>query len=184
MNKVLYDTEYLQLKSTTSYDGHEWVYAHRPNAKDVVVILPETEDEILFLIEKRPPLEAENKGEHTISLPAGLVGDVRKGESVENAITEELKEEAGIVAEYFEIVANKVASSSGCVSETCAIAIAYIKDKKQICVPTDDGGIIQDRIWIKKTKVYEWINQMQEKGYVLTAHTLAALYYLFNRKGN
>ncbi len=51
MSKVLYNTKYLQLKSTPSKSGNEWVYAHRPNASDVVVILPETEDEVLFLIE-------------------------------------------------------------------------------------------------------------------------------------
>ena len=37
---ILYDTKYLQLKSTPSKTGKEWVYAHRPNASDVVVILP------------------------------------------------------------------------------------------------------------------------------------------------
>ena len=37
---LLYDTKYLQLKSTKSKSGNDWVYAHRPNAKDVVVILP------------------------------------------------------------------------------------------------------------------------------------------------
>ena len=32
---LLYDTKYLQLKSTKSKSGNDWVYAHRPNAKDV-----------------------------------------------------------------------------------------------------------------------------------------------------
>lgn len=91
MNKILYDTKYLQLKSTKSKSGHDWVYAHRPNAKDVVVILPIINDEkVLFLKEERPPLQAENIAKYCIGLPAGLVGDERIGESIEDAIKAEL----------------------------------------------------------------------------------------------
>ena len=50
MSEILYDTKYLQLKSTPSKSGKPWVYAHRPNAKDVVVILPVVGDSILFFI--------------------------------------------------------------------------------------------------------------------------------------
>ena len=130
MSKVLYNTKYLQLKSTPSKSGSEWVYAHRPNATDVVVILPETEDEVLFLIEERPPLQAENHGKYSIAVPAGLVGDERMGESIETALKAELKEEAGLEAECINIVANNVASSAGCVSETVTLAIAKIRNKK------------------------------------------------------
>ena len=59
MNDVLCDTKYLQLKQATAKTGQPWVYAHRPNARDVVVVLPATQEEILFLIEERPPLQAE-----------------------------------------------------------------------------------------------------------------------------
>ena len=46
---ILYDTKFLQLKSTPSKSGKDRVYAHRPNAKDVVVILPIINNEkILF----------------------------------------------------------------------------------------------------------------------------------------
>ena len=78
MNDVLFNTEYLQLKSTPSKSGKPWVYAHRPNAYDVVIIITIHNDEVLFLIEERPPLQAENKGKFSIGMPAGLVGDVRK----------------------------------------------------------------------------------------------------------
>ena len=179
MNKILYETEYLQLKSTAKKDGGDWVYAHRPNVSDVVVVLPVCNDEILFLIEERPPLTAEGKGKYSIGLPAGLVGDERKGETVEDAIKAELLEEAGLAADKIEIKVNKAASSSGCISETCAIAVAYIKNKKIICPPIDDGGIILDRTWIKKENVLEWLNEKNKEGYVISSHTLGALFYLF-----
>lgn len=178
MSKVLYSTKYLQLKSTSSKSGNEWVYAHRPNASDVVVILPETEDEVLFLIEERPPLQAEGRGKYSIAVPAGLVGDEREGESIEDAIKAELREEAGLAADTITIVAKNVASSSGCVSETFTLAIAKISSKDYIYPPVSDGGVIVDRIWVKKSEIKTWLKQKQEEGYILTAQTLAVLFYL------
>ena len=179
MSKVLYDTKYLQLKCTESDNGKPWFYAHRPNAADVVVILPVCGDEILFLIEKRPPLLAENRGELCIGLPAGLVGDERKNESIEDAIRSELLEEAGLVAERIDIKVRKAAGSCGCISETCVIATASISDKNTVAEPIDDGGIIVDRIWLKKEFVLEWLNRKNAEGYVISSSTLGALFYLF-----
>ncbi len=179
MSEILYHTQYLDLKSTTGKSGKPWVYAHRPNATDVVVILPHTKDEVLFLIEERPPIQAEYKGTYTIGLAAGLVGDERSGETIEDAIHAELLEETGLRAEKIEIKARKVASSAGCVSETCTIALAYVSDKTPIQKPISDNGIIVDRIWIKKENIFSWLQNMEEKGYVLTAQALAALLYLY-----
>ena len=179
MNEVLFHTNYLDLKSTSFNDKHSWVYAHRPNAKDVVIILATTDDEVLFVIEKRPPIVAENKGEYTIGLAAGLVGDERKGETIIDAVKAELLEETGLVADKIEIKANKVASSAGCLSETCNIVLTYIKDKTIVQPPIDDNGVIVDRIWVKKTQVHKWLNDMEKQGYVLTSQALAALFYLY-----
>lgn len=180
MNTILYHTKFLDLKSTKTRNGNDWFYAHRPNASDVVVILPTTRDEVLFLIEERPPIQAENKGVYTIGLAAGLVGDERVGESIENALKTELLEETGLVAECFEIKTKKVASSAGCVSETCTIAIAHIENKIEVQKPISDGGIIVDRIWVKKTEIKKWLEQKEKEGYVLTAQALAALFYMDN----
>ena len=178
MSDVLCSTKYIELKSTPSKSGNVWVYAHRPNAKDVVVILPYTDDEILFLIEERPPMKAENKPQYTIAIPAGLVGDERINETLVDAIKAELLEESGLVAEKIEIKTKCVASSPGCTSETCAIALAYIKDKNTVSKPVSDGGVILDRVWIKRKNVYKWFKEMEDKGYALTGQTLAALFYL------
>ena len=182
MTEILYNTDYLQLKSVKSPSGKPWFYAHRPNASNVVVILPVCDDEILFLTEVRPPLLAENKGEYCIGLPAGLVGDERKGESIEDAIKAELLEEAGLIAESIEIKVHKAAGSAGCVSETCVIAIAYIRSKNTVSNPVDDGGIIVDRTWIKKENVLQWLNQKDEEGYVISSSTIGALFYLFTEE--
>lgn len=180
MNETLYHTKFLDLKSTSAKDGSPWVYAHRPNAKDVVIILAVTDEEVLFVIEERPPIQAENKGKYTIGLVAGLVGDERIGESIEDAIKAELLEEAGLEARCVEILTRKVASSAGCVSETSAIALVEVLSKEPVQQPVDDGGVIVERVWVKKAEVHNWLKEMEDKGCVLTAQALAALFYLYN----
>ena len=151
----------------------------RPNANNVVIILAINGDEVLFIVEERPPIQAENRGKYTIGLAAGLVGDVRVGETIEDAIRAELLEETGLVADKIEIKAHKVASSAGCVSETCTIAIAYIKDKTIVQQPISDDGVIVDRVWVKKSEVHKWLKSREESGDVLTAQALASLFYLY-----
>lgn len=178
MNDILYHTKFLDLKTTKTKNGSNWYYAHRPNASDVVIILPMTKDEVLFLIEERPPMQAENLGKFTIGLAAGLVGDIRTGEFIEDAINTELLEETGLVAKNIQIMTRKAASSAGCVSEISTIAIADIEEKTPVQEPIDDGGIIVDRVWIKKKDIKKWLIQKEEEGYILTAQMLAALYYI------
>ena len=180
---ILYDTKFLQLKSTPSKSGKDWYYAHRPNAKDVVVIMPVINNEkVLFLKEERPPLEAEGIAKYCIGLPAGLVGDERIGETIKDAIKAELLEEAGLKADRIEIKTRKCASSAGCVSETITIAIAYINSYEVISKPVDDGGIIVDRILVDIKDVPKWLRKQEESGDALTLSTLAALYYLLEEK--
>ncbi len=178
MNEILCNTKYLQLKSTKSKNGNSWVYAHRPNAKDIVIILPTTDEEVLFIIEERPPIVAEGLGQYTIGLAAGLVGDERENETVEDAIRAELLEETGLITDKIEIKTRKLVSSPGCVTEVCTLAFAYINNKKPISPPIDDGGVIVDRIWIKKSKIKSWIAEKESQGYTISAHCLATLFYL------
>jgi len=176
---ILYDTKYLQLKSTKSKTGNDWVYAHRPNAKNVVVILPIIENtKVLFLIEERPPMIAEGISKYSIGLPAGLVGDENAEETIEDAIKKELLEETGLMADEIEIKTRKLASSPGCVSETAVIAIAKINKYNIVSNPVSDGGVITERVIIDISEIYQWLKECENKGYALTAQTLSALFYL------
>ena len=180
--KILYDTKYLQLKSTTSPSGGEWVYAHRPNAKNVVIIVPlivsNGRKQVLFLREKRPPMYAENRGEYNIGLVAGLVGDEREGEDILDAAKAELLEESGLVADKITIVAENINSSAGCVSEVFTILVAEISDPTPIQQPVTDGGIIVERILIDVKDIPEFLKSEQKAGNTISGQTLAGLYFI------
>lgn len=181
-SKVIKHTTYLDLKSADNGNGGEWVYAHRPNAKDVVVIVPIIDNkQVLFIIEKRPPMIAEGKGTYSIAVPAGLVGDEEQGETLDSAIEKELLQEAGLRADSYEIVAKNVASSPGCVSETYTIVLANLKEYKLSADPDSDGGVIVDRELVSIDNIFDWLREKQNNGYILTGQTLAALFYLFER---
>lgn len=183
--KILCSTKYLELKEAVAPNGKSaWIYAHRQIATDVVVIVPvfksETEEKILFLKTQRPPLYAENKADINIELPAGLVGDERKGESIEQAIEEELREETGLRADSIKIVSRKIASSAGCTSETSTIALAEITDTTEISKPLSDGGIILERIWVNANDICNWLRQQETEGCAISAQALCGLFYYFS----
>ena len=187
MTKILYDTKYLQLKTAPSPNGKfEWTYAHRPNTKsaqsDAVIILPviyeNDEKYILFLETRRPPIYAENKAETCIELPAGLIGDVRDNESIIEAAKTELLEETGLVAEKIELIIENSSSSGGCLSETIAYTIAYIKDSKIKEEPTSDNGVIIAHHKINIKEVSNWVLKQSKEKKSISSQTLGALYCL------
>ena len=183
--KILCSTKYLELKEAVAPNGKSaWIYANRQIATDVGVIVPvfktRTEEKILFLKTQRPPLYAENKADINIELPAGLVGDERKGESIEQAIEAELREETGLRADSIKIVSRKIASSAGCTSETSTIALAEITDTTEISKPLSDGGIILERIWVNANDIRNWLQEQEKNGCAISAQALCGLFYYFS----
>ena len=183
--KILCSTKYLELKEAVAPNGKSaWIYVNRQIATDVVVIVPvfktRTEEKILFLKTQRPPLYAENKADINIELPAGLVGDERKGESIEQAIEAELREETGLRADSIKIVSRKIASSAGCTSETSTIALAEITDTTEISKPLSDGGIILERIWVNANDIRNWLQEQEKNGCAISAQALCGLFYYFS----
>lgn len=184
---VLYNSKYLQLKSASSpQKASSWVYAHRPNAKDIVVVAPiihnEDGDTVVFLETNRPPLTAEGIAKSCIELPAGLVGDNKQDETVEEAMEKELLEETGYKADKITIQNSKVASSPGCVSETAVIAIADISEDKIVQNPITDHGVIKAIHKVPLAEVDGWLKEQENQNKAIGAKTLAALYYVNLRK--
>ena len=179
---ILYETKYLTLKSAKREGLEDWVYAIRPNAKNIVGIVPVIKthdgDEILFLITKRPPLYEEKTAEYCIETPAGLVGDENKDETIIEACKKELLEEVGMVADKIKCCASKVSTSGGLTNECCTIMLAEIIDDTIVKEPVNDGGVIIDRIRVKKQDIKAFLRQKEEEGYAISALALAGLYYL------
>lgn len=182
-NKTLYKTKFLELKEAIRENGSPWTYAHRPNVKDIAVIVPVIKKEdgeyVLFLITKRPPILAENKAVYCLEIPAGLVGDTDKNENTIDALRRELKEESGYESNDIKIVSKKVSSSAGMTSETSTIAIAYIDDAKPPLPTDDDNGVIIERKLVKKEDILNFIKDFEVQGNALGAQTLSGLFYYF-----
>ena len=182
---ILYNTSHLQLKSAKSPDGKfDWFYGHRPNTRpgkdDGVVIVPvihEKEgDSVLFLESRRPPIYAEGKAETGIELPAGLIGDVREGETTEEAVKAELLEETGLEADAIKILMDNCATSGGCTSETVTLAKADISNPNEVQEPVSDHGVIVKRHRVPVNEISSWLKAQQNAGKSVSSHTLAAIY--------
>ncbi len=180
MNKTLHATKFLELKSTDILGGN-WFYAHRPNAQGVVIILPVIKNEYtVFLKTKRPPLIAEDKGLYSLELPAGLLGDEDKNEDLKECAKKEILEEIGMKADKIDVLLNNVSSSGGLTDETCTIVKAEIKNDEIIAEPVSDGGVIVERIKVKIDNIKEFIKKESKAGTIISAQTLATLWFLRN----
>lgn len=186
MKETLYSTKFLNLMASKRDSKADWVYAHRPNAKNVVIIVPVIHkpegDYTLFLTTKRPPITEEYGDVACLEFPAGLVGDESEGETTEDALNKELLEETGYAAKSFKIKAKNLTSSGGMTSEKSTLALAEIFDTEKKAEPVDDGGVITGQIEVKTDDVAKFLEEAEEKGIYLSAQTLAGAYFLATRK--
>ncbi len=184
MKEILFETKYLNLIASKRMNKPDWVYVKRPNASNVVVILPilhrEDGDYTLFLTTKRPPIVEEYGEKFCIELPAGLVGDENKDETIVDAIRKELLEETGYDTSNITILVENLVSSGGLTSEKSILAVADICNLNKKAEPVNDGGVIVDRVEVKIDKVFEFVNDMQNNGFFISAQTLAGLFLLQN----
>ena len=186
MKETLYSTKFLNWVASKRKGKADWVYAHRPNAKNVVIIVPvihKTDaDYTMFLTTKRPPLIEEYGDVTCLEFPAGLVGDENTNETTEEALKKELLEETGYLAEKFDIKAKNLVTSGGMTSEKSTLAIAEVFDTKIKEKPVDDGGVIAGRMEVKIQDIGSFLDKMEKDGIFLSAQTIAGVYYLATRK--
>lgn len=185
MKEILYSTKFVNLMASKREGKPDWVYAHRPNAGNVVIIVPlihrKDGDYTLFLITKRPPITEEHGEKYCVEFPAGLVGDENSLETTDEAFRKELLEETGYEALNFKIKVENLVSSGGLTSEKSTLATADIFDTEKKAEPVDDGGVIIDRVEVPLRDVKKFIDDIQLKGYYMCAQTLSGVYYLLNK---
>lgn len=95
--RVIGEGKYLRLVAESG-----WEYATRPHVTGIVVVVAVTDDDKLVLVEQ--PRRAVHK--RVIELPAGMVGDVDKDESLVTAAHRELIEETGYQAGEISFLAD------------------------------------------------------------------------------
>ena len=123
------------VKTTIAYEGafirvmkrDGWEFVERKNITGIVAIVPVTNNGNIVLIKQyRKPLQ-----KTVVEIPAGLVGDIDSGETIETAARRELLEETG----YYAHTLNELGTftvSPGLSTEQLTYVIATDLEKQTI----------------------------------------------------
>jgi ADP-ribose pyrophosphatase len=150
----------------------QWEYAERTNEGGlaVIVVAATPERRVLFVEQYRVPV-----GARTIEMPAGIVGDVHAGESLELAAERELLEETGWQAAKVELLMIGP-TSAGMSSERVAFVRATGLTKVH-----DGGGDDSEDIIVHEIPaddVPAWLAQKAEQGFEMDLKLWAGLWML------
>ena len=121
-----------------------WEYVGRASGIGAAVIVAIDEGHILLVEQDRVPL-----GGPCLELPAGLVGDVDAGETIEDSAARELEEETGYRPDRVEVI-GRFASSPGMVSETFTLVKAHGLTKV-----SEGGGVPGEAITVHRVRLDE-----------------------------
>ncbi|WP_312326445.1 NUDIX hydrolase [Stenotrophomonas sp.] len=165
--KVVYEGKYQRMVVRGS-----WEYSERTHAGGLaaIIIAVTPEDNVLFVEQFRVPLQA-----RTIEMPAGLVGDIDAGESIEASAVRELEEETGWTAEHAEVLMIGP-TSSGASSEK--IAFVRATDLRKV---GEGGGDASEDITvheIPRARAAAWLVEKIGQGYQLDAKLWAGLWMI------
>ena len=149
-----------------------WEYVERAHAGGLaaIIVAVTPEDEVLFVEQYRVPLQA-----LTIEMPAGLVGDIHAGESIEASAIRELEEETGWTAARAEVLMIGP-TSSGSSSEK----IAFVRATGLRKVGEGGGDGDEDIVVhaIPRARAAAWLAQKMAEGYELDAKLWAGLWMI------
>ena len=167
LKHTLYEGDWLRLVRI----GH-WEACERTHGQGmaVIVIAVTPADEVLFVEQYRIPL-----GARTIEMPAGLVGDVDAGESIEQSSIRELEEETGWTADHAEVLMIGP-TSSGASSEKIAFVRATGLRKV-----SEGGGDASEDITVHEVprpRAAAWLAGKLGEGYELDAKLWAGLWMI------
>jgi ADP-ribose pyrophosphatase len=147
-----------------------WEYVERTHAAGLATIIAAVtpDDRMLFVEQFRVPLQ-----KPTIELPAGLVGDIDAGESLEISAARELEEETGWRPAHCEVLMIGP-TSAGMTSERIAFVRATGLTKIH-----DGGGDATENITvheIPRTDAPRWLAQKMAEGYEMDPKLWAGLW--------
>jgi ADP-ribose pyrophosphatase len=165
--KTVYEGKWLRMKLRG-----RWEYVERTNEGGlaVIIIAATPEGKLLFVEQDRIPVNGK-----TIEMPAGLVGDIDAGESIELAARRELLEETGWQAERIDVLLIGP-TSSGMSNERVAFARA-----SGLIRINAGGGDASEQILVHEVPIDDaprWLAQKMTEGYALDAKLWAGLWLL------
>ena len=149
-----------------------WEYAERTHAGGLaaIIVAVTPDDRVLFVEQFRVPLQ-----KRTIEMPAGLVGDVDAGESIELSAIRELEEETGWRAAHAEVLLIGP-TSSGASSEH----VAFVRATGLVRTG-DGGGDADEDITVHKVpraQAPAWLMRKQAEGFELDLKLWAGLWMI------
>jgi ADP-ribose pyrophosphatase len=164
---TVYEGKWLRLKKRG-----RWEFAERtnPGGLAVIIIAATPDARLLFVEQYRVPIDGK-----TIEMPAGLVGDVDAGESLELAAERELLEETGWQAARIEVLMSGP-TSSGMSNER----VAFVRASGLTRVHAGGGDASEDIIVheVPVAEVPRWLAEKMAEGYALDAKLWAGLWLL------
>lgn len=154
------------------FERGKWEYAERAHAGGLaaIILAVTPEDNVLFVEQFRVPLQAP-----TIEMPAGLVGDIHAGESIEVSAIRELEEETGWTAEHAQVLMIGP-TSSGMSSEK----IAFVRATGLTRVGSGGGDGDEDIVVheIPRVAAAAWLVKKMAEGFELDAKLWAGLWMI------
>ncbi|ADV28213.1 NUDIX hydrolase [Pseudoxanthomonas suwonensis 11-1] len=149
-----------------------WEYSERTHAGGLaaIIVAVTPDDRVLFVEQFRVPLQA-----RTIEMPAGLVGDIDAGESIEVSAVRELEEETGWTAEHAEVLLVGP-TSSGASSEK----VAFVRATGLRKVGAGGGDASEDITVheVPRASAAAWLVGKMRAGYQLDAKLWAGLWMI------
>ena len=136
----------------------------------MIIIAVTPEDKLLFVEQFRIPMDAA-----TIEMPAGLVGDIDAGDTLELAASRELLEETGWQAAHVEVLMIGP-TSSGMSNEQ----IAFVRATGLTRIHAGGGDDSED-ITVHEVPVADaprWLAQKMAEGYSMDPKLWAGLWLL------
>lgn len=149
-----------------------WEYSERAHAGGLaaIILAVTPDDRVVFVEQFRVPLQA-----RTIEMPAGLVGDIDAGESIEHSSIRELEEETGWTADHAEVLLIGP-TSSGASSEK----VAFVRATGLRKVGSGGGDASEDITVheVPRTRAAAWLVEKLHQGYQLDAKLWAGLWMI------
>jgi ADP-ribose pyrophosphatase len=165
--RTVFEGKYLRMKIR----GH-WEYAERTHAGGMaaIIVAVTPDDNILFVEQYRVPLQAPS-----IEMPAGLVGDIDAGESIELSAARELEEETGWRPAHCEVLMIGP-TSSGMSTER----IAFVRATGLTKIGDGGGDATEDITVheIPRNDAPRWLAQKMAEGYEMDAKLWAGLWFI------